>query len=292
MQRETRDVKLDKLLPFKDSLGQAYEDGWAQQLADFIGRTGLLQPVIARPVDGGKYEILCGYNRVKALELLGCESIHAEIRDGLSDDEAAALYNDSHLNKELFSACDYSQKFEIIKCCEKFIKANSHQGKRTDLEERTAIKTVIGTEDTCVQLVPSVIGEDEELVPNLHLNESHKSRRPTIRNKVADCLGISKATLDKYMRIIKLPDELLQSIACLLDEKRITFEMAYILANTRELETRLFIEFRDRYPDRKIDCERLKKLPHKGDIEAPKSRKRVYEVLLPEGNDMILVKRK
>ena len=45
-----------------------------------------------------------------------------EIRDVLSDDEAAALYNDIHLNKKLFSACGYSQKFEIIKCYEKFIK--------------------------------------------------------------------------------------------------------------------------------------------------------------------------
>lgn len=268
MRRETRDVKLEELVSFKDSTELAYGDGWVQQLTDCIRKADLMKPVIARPVADGKYEILCGHNRVKALEILGCESIHTEIRDELSEDEAAALYNDSHLNKKLFSACGYSQKFEIVKCCEKFIKENSHQGKRTDLEDKTAIKPMKETEDTCTQLMPSVVDEDEILVPNLHLKKSHKSRRPTIRNKVADRLGISKATLDRYMRIIKLPDELLQSIACLLDEKKITFEEAYFISNMMDSNIKSLIRDISKYPDGKLDLDKVKNSPKRNAKES------------------------
>lgn len=261
MRRETKDVKLEKMISFKGINEQAYGDGWVQQLTDCISKAGLMEPVIARPVDGGKYEILCGHNRVKALEILGCESIHTEIRDGLSEDEAAALYNDSHLNKKLFSVCGYSQKFEIVKCCEKFIKENSHQGKRTDLEDKTAIKSVKESEDTCTQLVPSAADGDEALVPNLHLKKSRKPRRPTIKNKVADRLGISKATLDRYMRIIKLPDELLQSIACLLDEKKITFEDAYFISNMTDSNIKSLIRDISNHPDGNLDLDDVKNSP-------------------------------
>lgn len=268
MQKEIRDVKPEELLPFKDSLEQPYEDGWIQQLADCISRAGLLQPIIARPVDGGKYEILCGHNRIKALELLGCESVHIEIRDGLSDDKAVALYNDSHLNKELFSACGYSQKFKIIKCCEKFIKANSRQGKRTDLEDRSDIKSVKWAVDTCTQLVPNSSGRGDELVPNLLPKESHKSRRPTIRDEVAGWIGIHKSTFDKYMRIIRLPDELLQSIAYLLDEKKITFEAAYYISNMMDADIYSLIRDINKYPDGELDLDKVKNSPKRNDKES------------------------
>lgn len=292
MQREIRDVKLEEMLPFKDSLEQTYEDGWVQQLADCISRASLLEPVIARPVDGGKYEILCGHNRIKALELLGCKSIHTEIRDGISDDEATALYNGSHLNKKLFSSCGYSQKFEIIKCCEKFIKENSRQGKRTDLEDRTAITTLIGTADTCTQLtpsskegadrtctqlVPNIQDGDKAPVPNLRPKESHRFRRPTIRDKVAKDIGISKATFDRYLRIIKLPDELLQSIACLLDEKKITFEAAYYISNMMDADIESLIRDINKYPDGELDLDKVKNSQKRNakesdDIIYPKTR--------------------
>lgn len=42
----------------------------------------------------------------------------------------------------------------------------------------------------------------------------------------------------------------------------------------------MFLEYRDKYSDRRVDLERLKKLPHKSDQFAPKSRERVKEVFI------------
>lgn len=96
---------------------------------------------------------------------------------------------------------------------ETLIKETSRQGKRTDLEKETAIGTDNGT---CVQSRHKL---------------TEKPKRITIRDKMSNRLGISTATLSKYRRIIKLPDDLLRSLEQLLDEKRITFEAAYTIAN-------------------------------------------------------------
>lgn len=54
---ETKDVELDKLIPFEDDQKQTYEGDWRQQLTDCIKRASLTNPVIVRPVGDGKYEV-------------------------------------------------------------------------------------------------------------------------------------------------------------------------------------------------------------------------------------------
>lgn len=269
----SKDIGLEKLIPFKEAQGQTFEEDWIQQLMDCIKKAGLMSPVIARPTDGGKYEVICGNNRVKALEMLGCEVIHADIRSGLSDDEAAALYYDGRLNQRPFSDCSYSQKFEIVKYYEKFIKENSRQGKRTDLEDKTVAKPRENVGDTCTQLVSNVARGISDTCVQLAPKSTCKSRRPTIRDEVAHRLGISKATLEKYMRIIKLPDDLLQSIAQLLGEKRITFKAAYAISDMKDADIKSLIRDISKYPDGEIDWDKVKKSPKR---TAKKSGNRMY----------------
>lgn len=57
-----------------------------QELADSIGKNGLLQPVCLRPKDQ-KYEIVSGERRVRACRLLGLKTIPAIVRE-YSDEEA------------------------------------------------------------------------------------------------------------------------------------------------------------------------------------------------------------
>ena len=166
------------------------------------------------------------------------------------------------------------RKIEAVKHMEKMIHKYSQQGRRTDLERKNALKDGEGT----------LVQTRQKLDEN--------TRQTTTRDKMARRLGISTATLSKYRRIIKLPDELLDSMVRLLDEKKITFEMAYIIADLRELEIKWFIEYRNEFLDRKVDLKKLKKLPHKNDQFAPKSKERVKEVFIPEENRAISVRRR
>ena len=148
MDSEMKDIRLEDLVPFKGHTGQAYKGERLQQLMDSIEKTGLISPIIVRPADNGKYEILCGHNRVKAVRILGHNTIRADVRYKVSDDMALELFFDSNLNQQSFLDWSYSQRFEAVKYIETLIKETSRQGKLTDLEKDTSIGTDNGT---CVQ---------------------------------------------------------------------------------------------------------------------------------------------
>ena len=273
---ETKELKIEALVSFSMCPFQTYEDARLEQLMDSIERLGLMTPIIVRPVDNGKYEIICGHNRTKAMKALGYNVIRANVRYGLTDEEALKLFYESNLNQQSFSDWSYSQKIEAVKYYDKIIKKTSQQGKRTDLEKEHIANS--GNE-TCVQ-------GRQKLERNI-------AKRSTSRDKMARRLGISTATLSKFRRIIKLPDDLISSLAQLLDEKKITFEAAYRISNMREVDIKLLMEGITKYPDRKLDLKKLKELPTKeadkdSDKMYPISKKRVWEVLIPpDSSDLI-----
>ena len=239
MDSEMKDIRLEDLVPFKSHTGQAYKGERLQQLMDSIEKTGLISPIIVRPADNGKYEILCGHNRVKAVRTLGHDTIKADVRYKVSDDMALELFFDSNLNQQSFLDWSYSQRFEAVKYIETLIKETSRQGKRTDLEKETAIGTDNGT---CVQSRHKL---------------TEKPKRITIRDKMSNRLGISTATLSKYRRIIKLPDDMLLSVVQLLEEKRITFDAAYRIANLRYIDIKFLIDGMKKNPESSINMEKL-----------------------------------
>ena len=239
MDSEMKDIRLEDLVPFKGHTGQAYEGERLQQLMDSIEKTGLISPIIVRPADNGKYEILCGHNRVKAVRTLGHDTIRADVRYKVSDDMALELFFDSNLNQQSFLDWNYSQRFEAVKYIETLIKEASRQGRRTDLEKETAMGTDNGT---CVQSRHKL---------------TEKPKRSTIRDKMSKRLGISTATLSKYRRIIKLPDDMLLSVVQLLEEKRITFDAAYRIANLRYIDIKFLIDGMKKNPESSINMEKL-----------------------------------
>lgn len=60
---EYREVRLDSLISFRLQTSQTYQGERLEQLMSSIDRVGLMNPIIVRPVDGGKHEIICGHSR-------------------------------------------------------------------------------------------------------------------------------------------------------------------------------------------------------------------------------------
>ncbi|HHO68662.1 MAG TPA: ParB/RepB/Spo0J family partition protein [Gammaproteobacteria bacterium] len=58
-----------------------------EELADSIRAQGLVQPIVVRPVDGGRYEIIAGERRWRAAQLAGLQDVPVVVRD--IDDRAA-----------------------------------------------------------------------------------------------------------------------------------------------------------------------------------------------------------
>lgn len=274
MEEENREIRIELLVPFKAYSGQTYEGERLQQMMDSIRRSGLITPIIVRPVDGGKYEIICGHNRVKAMEALGYDVIKADIKYELTDEQAIELYFDSNLNQQSFSDWNYMQKIEAVKYIERVIKKSSQQGKRNDLERKKGKGT---EETTCVQTRQKL--------------EENK-RREVTRDKMARSLSISTATLSKYRRIIKLPDRLLNSIVRLLDEKKISFEAAYIISNVIDMDIEYLIKIIDNNPGCKLDLKILKTLPSRktaaadNDIIYPHTSARAMKAVILQDSDI------
>ena len=87
---------------------------------------GVMFPIMVRPLDGGKYEIVSGHRRVHACVKAGIDKIPAFIRS-MSRDEAVIMMVDSNLQRESLlpseKAFAYKLKMDALK----------RQGKRTDL---------------------------------------------------------------------------------------------------------------------------------------------------------------
>ena len=266
MEKETKEIRLESLIPFKIHSGKTYEGERLQQMMDSIERVGLLMPIIVRPVDDDKYEIISGHNRAKAMRALGYEVIQADVIYGLSDDDAVKLYYESNLNQQSFSDWSYSQKIEAIKYFEQVIRANSRKGRRTDL------------------LYKEVKDSGKETSVQTRQKLGGNYQRTTTRDKMARSLGISTATLSKYRRIIKLPDNLLESIAELLDKRRITFEAAYIISRMEKIYIKILLDGINKYPDREVDLKIIRELAHRkennSDELSPISREMILEALV------------
>lgn len=228
-------IWLESLIPFTLHPVKTYQDERLEQLMLDIKEHGVKKPIIVRSLKDGKYEIICGHNCVKAVELLGYDFIEADVRYGMSDDEAQDLFYSTYLTPISFYNWDYLQKFRAVQYIEKVIRKNSRQGKRTDLYEK---KASLGVGLSGVHECP---------------------RRLTTRDQMADKLDISTSTLSRYRSMVKLPDEPFQQMARLMDARLLTLEEAYRVSQLDFWQATYLLELCEEEPDKRIDLEQLKK---------------------------------
>src|SRR5205807_9550844 len=67
---------------------QAFDEGSLVALAESIRLRGVLQPILVRPLSGGRYELIAGERRWRAARLAELDSIPSVIRH---HDDAASL---------------------------------------------------------------------------------------------------------------------------------------------------------------------------------------------------------
>ena len=119
-------ISLELIDDFNNHPFKVVEDESLKELADSINENGLLEPLVVRRKENGRYEMLSGHRRKKALELIGATEAICNIKD-LSDEEAIILMVDSNIYREKIfpseKAYAYKMKLEAIK----------HQGKKSHL---------------------------------------------------------------------------------------------------------------------------------------------------------------
>ena len=123
---KVEEIPLTELTPFKDHPFKVKNDEEMTELMKSIADSGVLAPALARPKDGGSYELISGHRRLAACQALGMETMPVIIRD-LTDEEAVITMVDSNLQREHIlpseKAFAYKMKMDAMK----------RQGKRSDL---------------------------------------------------------------------------------------------------------------------------------------------------------------
>ena len=87
-------IQRGKYQPRRDMDPQALEE-----LASSIKAQGVMQPIVVRPIGGGRYEIIAGERRWRASQQAGLEKIPAMVRD-IPDEAAIAMALIENIQRE------------------------------------------------------------------------------------------------------------------------------------------------------------------------------------------------
>ncbi len=111
-QTECPEIPVARIVPFTDYPFRVHDDNRMHELVESIMESGVLTPVIVRPVENGGYEMISGHRRLFAINQIGLETIPAEIRK-YSDDEAILAMVDSGLQREEILPSEKAHAFKM-----------------------------------------------------------------------------------------------------------------------------------------------------------------------------------
>ena len=147
-----QNISISELVSFKDHPFKVVDDEAMLRTTESIAQYGVLTPLIARPLEGGGYEIISGHRRAHAAEMAGLTEVPVLVRQ-MDDDAATVLMVDSNLQREniLPSERAYAYKMKL--------EAMKHQGSRSDLTS-----SQVGTKLRTDQVMAAELGESRNQI--------------------------------------------------------------------------------------------------------------------------------
>lgn len=134
-EQERQDAKLERvqqiplteLYPFPDHpFSVRDDDDIMRETLDSVKARGILTPAIARPREGGGYELVAGHRRKRACELVGLDTMPVIVRE-MDRDTAIILMVDTNIQRENISPIEKAKALKMK------MDALKRQGARTDL---------------------------------------------------------------------------------------------------------------------------------------------------------------
>ena len=211
---KVEELALTELTPFKDHPFKVKNDAEMAELMKSIADAGVLSPALARPKEGGGYELISGHRRLAACKALGMDTMPVIVRR-LTDEEAVITMVDSNLQREHIlpseKAFAYTMKLEAMK----------HQGRRTSdqLGQKFSVeqiaddspdsKTQIQRYIRLTNLIPEILQMVDDgkiaLTPAVELSYLQPSEQETLFS-VMDCDEVTPS-LSQAQRLRRMSEE-------------------------------------------------------------------------------------
>ena len=109
-----RDIPVSSISQNKYQPRLLFKDDTIQELAESIRANGLIQPITVRHISTGKYELISGERRFRAVQDLGYETIPAIIKGDVSDQKSMLLALIENIQREDINAIEQALAYKRI----------------------------------------------------------------------------------------------------------------------------------------------------------------------------------
>lgn len=208
---KVEELPLTELTPFKNHPFKVKNDAEMAELMKSIADAGVLSPALARPKEGGGYELISGHRRLAACKALGMDTMPVIVRK-LTDEEAVITMVDSNLQREHIlpseKAFAYKMKMEALR----------HQGRTSDQLGPKLTVEEIAKGDSASQvkryirltnLIPEILQMVDDgriaLTPAVELSYLQPSEQETLFS-IMDCDEVTPS-LSQAQRLRRMSEE-------------------------------------------------------------------------------------
>ncbi len=150
---EVKKISVEEIVPNRFQPRTVFMDEKIEELSLTIRTHGIIQPIVVRQVDG-RYEIIAGERRFRAVKKLGWETIPAIVKD-FNDTETASVALIENLQREELSAIEeavaYAKLLELHDLTQEALAQRLRKGQSTIANKLRLLKLPQDVQDALLQ---------------------------------------------------------------------------------------------------------------------------------------------
>lgn len=106
-------LRIAEIEPNREQPRQQFDEAALEELADSIREHGVLQPLLVRPLEGGRYQLVAGERRWRASRMAGLVEVPVIVRE-MTDEQAGAIALIENLQREDLNAVEEAEGYQSL----------------------------------------------------------------------------------------------------------------------------------------------------------------------------------
>lgn len=110
---ETAELRISRIEPNRAQPRRKFDEQALNELAESITQHGVVQPLLVRPIGGGRYQIVAGERRWRASRMAGLQTVPAVVRE-LSDEQTMEIALIENLQREDLNSVEEAEGYKSL----------------------------------------------------------------------------------------------------------------------------------------------------------------------------------
>jgi len=111
---EIHNIPINLIIPDPNQPRKSFDEKTIKELADSISTHGLVEPIIVKPLEDGRFQIISGERRFRACQLIDLSHIICVVRNDLSDAEIKELQLIENIQREDLTPIEEALAFKEL----------------------------------------------------------------------------------------------------------------------------------------------------------------------------------